>query len=153
MERSVDRVLTTHAGSLPRPEQLREAWSRQTNEEGVLQTLLQESVGNGVAAQEKVESTFQTRASSAIGHTLGFPGRPPAKRSSVAISTHKRIWISDPLLRALTSVLTRRKQPTSEWVILWLTNARRLGSFNPVNRAPTTRTSPSRVGNAFGVGP
>ena len=50
-------LLTTHAGSLPRPEQLREAWSRQTNDpqqEAVLQTLRQELVGNVVAEQAKV---------------------------------------------------------------------------------------------------
>jgi 5-methyltetrahydropteroyltriglutamate--homocysteine methyltransferase len=56
MRRSVDRVFTTHAGSLPRPEQLREAWSRPMNDpqrEAMLQALLQKSVVNVVAEQTK----------------------------------------------------------------------------------------------------
>ena len=28
MKRSVDSILTTHAGSLPRPDALRDAWSK-----------------------------------------------------------------------------------------------------------------------------
>jgi hypothetical protein len=33
MRRSVDQILTTHAGNLPRPDALREAWSRPINDE------------------------------------------------------------------------------------------------------------------------
>jgi 5-methyltetrahydropteroyltriglutamate--homocysteine methyltransferase len=58
MRRSVDRVLTTHAGSLPRPDELREAWSRPINdarEEADLQALLQKSVVNVVAEQKKFD--------------------------------------------------------------------------------------------------
>jgi 5-methyltetrahydropteroyltriglutamate--homocysteine methyltransferase len=57
MRRSVDRVLTTHAGSLPRPEDLRAAWSRPMNDqqqEVALQALLRKSVVNVVAEQAKV---------------------------------------------------------------------------------------------------
>jgi 5-methyltetrahydropteroyltriglutamate--homocysteine methyltransferase len=57
MERSVERVLTTHAGSLPRPDQLREAWSRKTNDpqqEATLQSLLQKSVEKVVTEQSKI---------------------------------------------------------------------------------------------------
>jgi len=57
MKRSVDRVLTTHAGSLPRPDELREAWSRAAKhhkEEAELQTLLQKSVVDIVAEQKKL---------------------------------------------------------------------------------------------------
>jgi 5-methyltetrahydropteroyltriglutamate--homocysteine methyltransferase len=56
MMRSVDRVLTTHAGSLPRPDELREAWSRPISdpqEEAALQALLQTSVAGVVAEQKK----------------------------------------------------------------------------------------------------
>jgi 5-methyltetrahydropteroyltriglutamate--homocysteine methyltransferase len=56
MMRSVDRVLTTHAGSLPRPDELREAWSRPISgpqEEAALQALLQKSVMNVVTEQKK----------------------------------------------------------------------------------------------------
>jgi 5-methyltetrahydropteroyltriglutamate--homocysteine methyltransferase len=52
----VDRILTTHAGSLPRPDALREAWSRPINdqkEESALQRLLQKSVVDVVAEQKK----------------------------------------------------------------------------------------------------
>ncbi len=56
MMRSVDRILTTHAGSLPRPDELREAWSRPINDprgEAALQALLRKSVVNVVAEQNK----------------------------------------------------------------------------------------------------
>jgi 5-methyltetrahydropteroyltriglutamate--homocysteine methyltransferase len=56
MRRSVDRILMTHAGSLPRPNALREAWSRPVNdqkEEAALQGLLQKSVIDIVAEQKK----------------------------------------------------------------------------------------------------
>jgi 5-methyltetrahydropteroyltriglutamate--homocysteine methyltransferase len=57
MRRSTDRILTTHAGSLPRPKELREAWSRPSNnpqQEAELQHLLQKSVVNIVAEQKEV---------------------------------------------------------------------------------------------------
>ncbi|MGO9698165.1 MAG: hypothetical protein ACLPX7_02755 [Xanthobacteraceae bacterium] len=56
MMRSVDRILTTHAGSLPRPDELREAWARPINDprdEAALQALLQKSVVNVVGEQKK----------------------------------------------------------------------------------------------------
>ena len=56
MQRSVDRVLTTHAGSLPRPEALREAWSQPGNDaqqEAKLEALLKKSVVDIVAGQKK----------------------------------------------------------------------------------------------------
>jgi 5-methyltetrahydropteroyltriglutamate--homocysteine methyltransferase len=56
MMRSVDHVLTTHAGSLPRPDELREAWSRPISgpqEEAAHQALLQKSVADVVAEQKK----------------------------------------------------------------------------------------------------
>jgi 5-methyltetrahydropteroyltriglutamate--homocysteine methyltransferase len=54
MKRSKDRILTTHAGSLPRPEALRAAWSEPTNapqKETALQALLHDSVTAIVAEQ------------------------------------------------------------------------------------------------------
>jgi 5-methyltetrahydropteroyltriglutamate--homocysteine methyltransferase len=56
MRRSVDHILTTHAGSLPRPADLREMWSKQTNGAqagAVLQQRLRSSVSEVVAAQVK----------------------------------------------------------------------------------------------------
>jgi 5-methyltetrahydropteroyltriglutamate--homocysteine methyltransferase len=52
MRRSNDRILTTHAGSLPRPETLREAWAGQ-DDEAKLQKLLRESVFDVVKAQRE----------------------------------------------------------------------------------------------------
>jgi 5-methyltetrahydropteroyltriglutamate--homocysteine methyltransferase len=57
MRRSAAGILTTHAGSLPRPDELREAWSRPTEdrkEEAELQTLLRKSVVDVVAEQKKL---------------------------------------------------------------------------------------------------
>jgi 5-methyltetrahydropteroyltriglutamate--homocysteine methyltransferase len=54
MRHSADRIITTHAGSLPRPEELREAWSRPTNDpqhEAALQALLKSSVSIIVSEQ------------------------------------------------------------------------------------------------------
>jgi 5-methyltetrahydropteroyltriglutamate--homocysteine methyltransferase len=54
VRRSTDRILTTHAGSLTRPDALRDAWSKQTNspqEEAALQSLLRSSVADIVSAQ------------------------------------------------------------------------------------------------------
>ena len=56
MRRSTDQILTTHAGSLTRPERLRDAWSRgtkTTQEEAALQALLRSSVAEVVDAQLK----------------------------------------------------------------------------------------------------
>ena len=56
MRRSADRILTTHAGSLPRPLALREAWSLPSNDphnEAALEALLQKSVVDVVAEQKK----------------------------------------------------------------------------------------------------
>jgi 5-methyltetrahydropteroyltriglutamate--homocysteine methyltransferase len=57
MRRSTDRILTTHAGSLPRPPALREAWSKPTEgpqQQSELQALLRASVSEVVAEQRKV---------------------------------------------------------------------------------------------------
>src|SRR5215470_17237101 len=54
MRRSTDRILTTHAGSLPRPKTLQEAWSRPTSskqEEAQLDALLKASVADIVRDQ------------------------------------------------------------------------------------------------------
>lgn len=54
MRRSTDRILTTHAGSLPRPDALREAWSKPSSgpqHERELDELLRSSVRNVVRAQ------------------------------------------------------------------------------------------------------
>jgi 5-methyltetrahydropteroyltriglutamate--homocysteine methyltransferase len=56
MKRSMDRILTTHAGSLPRPNALREAWSQPMEapqQEATLQVLLRQSVANVVAEQKQ----------------------------------------------------------------------------------------------------
>jgi 5-methyltetrahydropteroyltriglutamate--homocysteine methyltransferase len=54
MKRSTDAILTTHAGSLPRPEALREAWSKPRatpQQEAALAALLRRSVTRVVADQ------------------------------------------------------------------------------------------------------
>jgi hypothetical protein len=56
MRRSVDQILTTHAGSLTRPDALREAWSRPINdpkEETALRGRLQKSVVDIVASRSR----------------------------------------------------------------------------------------------------
>jgi 5-methyltetrahydropteroyltriglutamate--homocysteine methyltransferase len=56
MKRSTDAILTTHAGSLPRPDALRDAWSKPTKtpqEEAELDALLHQSVTTVVAEQLK----------------------------------------------------------------------------------------------------
>jgi 5-methyltetrahydropteroyltriglutamate--homocysteine methyltransferase len=50
MKRSTDRILTTHAGSLPRPDALREAWAS-SKPDAELDALLESSVAEIVAAQ------------------------------------------------------------------------------------------------------
>jgi len=54
MRRSTERILTTHVGSLPRPADLREMWSKQTSglTEEALQTRLRSAVGEVVLAQK-----------------------------------------------------------------------------------------------------
>ena len=54
MKRSTDAILTTHAGSLPRPDALRDAWAKPTKtpqEEAELDALLRQSVTTVVADQ------------------------------------------------------------------------------------------------------
>ena len=54
MRRSTDRILTTHAGSLPRPDALRDAWSKPSagpQDELELDDLLRSSVKDVVKAQ------------------------------------------------------------------------------------------------------
>ena len=56
MRHSADRVLTTHAGSLPRPDALLQAWSKPTSgprQEVELQALLRSSVSEVVEEQLK----------------------------------------------------------------------------------------------------
>ncbi len=55
MRRSTDRILTTHAGSLPRPADLREMWSKKSSgaeDEAALQARLRSAVGEVVVAQK-----------------------------------------------------------------------------------------------------
>jgi 5-methyltetrahydropteroyltriglutamate--homocysteine methyltransferase len=55
MQRSTQRILTTHAGSLPRPDALIEAWSKATSaDEQRLNALLRTSVADVVSSQTKV---------------------------------------------------------------------------------------------------
>src|SRR6185437_15806519 len=57
MKRSAERILTTHAGSLPRPEALRAAWAQPASgagEEARLDALLRSSVAETVKAQKDV---------------------------------------------------------------------------------------------------
>ena len=51
MRRSTERILTTHVGSLPRPADLREMWSKPTSAEETLQARLQSAVNEVVLAQ------------------------------------------------------------------------------------------------------
>jgi 5-methyltetrahydropteroyltriglutamate--homocysteine methyltransferase len=56
MRRSIDHILTTHVGSLPRPADLREMWSKQTSgarAEATLQGRLRSAVSEVVLAQMK----------------------------------------------------------------------------------------------------
>ena len=55
MRRSTDRILTTHVGSLPRPADLREMWSKPTTgpAEQALRARLRSAVGEVVLAQMK----------------------------------------------------------------------------------------------------
>ncbi len=51
MNRSTDRILTTHAGSLPRPDALRAAWADPNADQARLDALLKSSVAEVVKAQ------------------------------------------------------------------------------------------------------
>jgi 5-methyltetrahydropteroyltriglutamate--homocysteine methyltransferase len=51
MRRSTDRILTTHAGSLPRPDALREAWSKSGVSDAAIDALLKRAVADVVKAQ------------------------------------------------------------------------------------------------------
>ena len=51
MRRSTERILTTHAGSLPRPDALRETWSKPAGQRQGLEQLLRSSVKDVVHAQ------------------------------------------------------------------------------------------------------
>ncbi|HLI21774.1 MAG TPA: hypothetical protein VKV32_11680, partial [Stellaceae bacterium] len=51
MRHSADRILTTHAGSLPRPDALRDAWSNPTMSEAEIDRLLKASVADIVTVQ------------------------------------------------------------------------------------------------------
>src|SRR4029450_1579651 len=51
MRRSTERILTTQVGSLPRPADLREMWSKPTSAEETLQARLQSAVNEVVLAQ------------------------------------------------------------------------------------------------------
>jgi 5-methyltetrahydropteroyltriglutamate--homocysteine methyltransferase len=56
MRRSTERILTTHAGSLPRPADLREMWSKKTTsaaDQAALEARLRSGVGEVVLAQKK----------------------------------------------------------------------------------------------------
>ena len=56
MRRSTDRIMTTHAGSLPRPDALREAWNKPSigqETERELELLLRSSVADVVRAQRE----------------------------------------------------------------------------------------------------
>jgi len=56
MRRSTDRILTTHAGSLPRPADLRDMWSKKTSggqDKAALHMRLRSAVGEVVRAQKE----------------------------------------------------------------------------------------------------
>lgn len=55
MRRSTDRILTTHAGSLPRPQKLREAWASDTQSEAEINKLLTDSVTEVVRLQSDAQ--------------------------------------------------------------------------------------------------
>ena len=58
MRRSTDQIITTHAGSLPRPDLLREAWARLSTgpqQEAELNGLLRSSVSDVLRKQRDAE--------------------------------------------------------------------------------------------------
>ena len=54
MRHSTDRILTTHAGSLPRPDGLREAWAKPQASTAEIDALLKTAVADVVKAQQTV---------------------------------------------------------------------------------------------------
>jgi 5-methyltetrahydropteroyltriglutamate--homocysteine methyltransferase len=54
MRHSTDRILTTHAGSLPRPDALREAWAKPGATTAEIDALLKSAVADVVKAQQAV---------------------------------------------------------------------------------------------------
>src|SRR5215469_5490944 len=54
MRHSTDRILTTHAGSLPRPDALREAWAKPGASDAEIDALLKSAVDDVVKAQQAV---------------------------------------------------------------------------------------------------
>jgi 5-methyltetrahydropteroyltriglutamate--homocysteine methyltransferase len=54
MKHSTDRILTTHAGSLPRPDALREAWAKPGATDTEIDRLLKSAVADVVKAQQAV---------------------------------------------------------------------------------------------------
>jgi len=54
MQRSTNRILTTHAGSLPRPDALREAWSRPGVSDAEIDSLLKRAVADIVKEQRDI---------------------------------------------------------------------------------------------------
>src|SRR6476620_9048388 len=56
MKRSIERILTTHVGSLPRPADLRAMWAKKNptaEDEAALQTRLRSAIGEVVRAQKQ----------------------------------------------------------------------------------------------------
>ncbi len=53
MKHSTDRIVTTHAGSLPRPDALRAAWADPASDPAALDALLRTSVADVVTAQRE----------------------------------------------------------------------------------------------------
>jgi 5-methyltetrahydropteroyltriglutamate--homocysteine methyltransferase len=110
MKRSTDAILTTHAGSLPRPNALRDAWAQPTKtpqEEAGLDALLRQSVTTVVADQLKAgiaipndgEFGKPMRAASdsaawgtyIFGRLTGFGPTPPAAPARAAPGQPMRI--------------------------------------------------------------
>ena len=55
MKRSMERILTTHVGSLPRPVDLRAMWAKKSSaaeDEAALQSRLRSAIGEVVLAQQ-----------------------------------------------------------------------------------------------------
>jgi 5-methyltetrahydropteroyltriglutamate--homocysteine methyltransferase len=65
MQRSADRILTTHAGSLPRPAELDDAFERRATDETGYARALQQAVDSVVKRQLEFASTSSTTANSA----------------------------------------------------------------------------------------
>jgi 5-methyltetrahydropteroyltriglutamate--homocysteine methyltransferase len=106
MKRSTDAILTTHAGSLPRPPALRDAWSRPTpnpHEKAALDALLRQSVATvvddqlraGIAIPNDGEFGKPMRAASDLaawgtyifGRLTGFGPTPPGAAAPARTAT------------------------------------------------------------------